>query len=857
MQQPDLKEVFKTVLAGAEEQKKAGDLMFAHQQFEEAAETYTKACKGLGSIWGFPFGEIVAIRSLANQAQCYLKLGKHEEAAVACDTALSVPSVVQEQHLCSKIFKRRGTAYEQLAKLAPALVSYDWAIRFGDDTEDTAMARERVVAAISEKEEGFVAIPPPPDAVEKATITKLITAILQSKCDCDAVAPLIQALVVNKRAAVDLHDEQKNNMFWAVCQAAIMRASTPDMEADDVLPVLELLILNGGRANQRFVIKGAYRTPLQMMAVAGAHECCSLLLKSGAPMQVLDQRGWSALEVACAVDHPRHKAKASSNHEVVTVLLEAKANPQFKIPGSGMTALSLAAQGGDGESVMSLLGAGAVVNVRCAIGFSPLVWAMIGNGPKPFKANRAFMVLFHKITECKMPALLDEAKEDIKCFHLSAMLHEMRLVKKKVFAEEATPAQITALKPVFQSLLLQNIRRRVGLPPKEDMAAAMDLPKAPDALPPTPPSGEESSAVSPAGGESEAPKDVHKHSTDEANVLLRICSVLMPQYIPRILTRKWTVKAEHEDKKDVRAALANANPIERCWLSTVMSAVTGPMKSELLLDFSSDLSPSASNDYSYGVIGCYSDFVEMVRGTIAKEYSPFIPAGPLLDEIAAAQFVVAFDDHNNYWAKLLRLCRLLSASDAPMEEGGYCEVIDFDLNDTDRPAAEEGVQKSTDQEDVNAVAAPDQKAIVTCTKERPALLVFSEPSVHVDLQVPKKKDDVIIHEKLESLVKLLNVYHDSNTVFVVGQKTGSDCALFETSLGYKCTSAIEHFLTERGFTRKILNPAAAAQPEVKVESADTKTDGDTPAKTPDAGMPLPHWPFEIVSMNVWQKPRSE
>lgn len=400
---------------------------------------------------------------MANQAQCFLKLDKNEEAAVACDTALSVPSVVQEQHLCSKIFKRRGIAYEQLAKLPQALVSYDWAIRFGDDTEDTATSRERVVAAISEKETGFVAIPPPPEPVEKAMITKLITAILQTKCDVEKIAPLIITHVIEKRAAVDLHDEQKNNMFWAVCQAAIMRAAAPDMEADDVLPVLELLIQNGGRANQRFVIKGTYRTPLQMMAVAGAHECCSLLLKSGAPMQVLDQRGWSALEVACAVDNPRHKSKNPSNHEVVTVLLEAKANPQFKIPGSGMTALSLAAQGGDGESVMSLLGGGAVVNIRCAIGFSPLVWAMIGNGPKPFKANRAFMVLFHKITEAKMPALMDEAKEDIKCFHLAAMLHEMRLLKKKVFPENIDQAQINAAKPVFHTLLVQNIRRRVGL----------------------------------------------------------------------------------------------------------------------------------------------------------------------------------------------------------------------------------------------------------------------------------------------------------------------------------------------------------------------------------------------------------
>lgn len=58
MQQPDLKEIFKSVITGAEELKKSADLMFAHQEFEEAAATYTKACKSLGPIWGFPFGTV-------------------------------------------------------------------------------------------------------------------------------------------------------------------------------------------------------------------------------------------------------------------------------------------------------------------------------------------------------------------------------------------------------------------------------------------------------------------------------------------------------------------------------------------------------------------------------------------------------------------------------------------------------------------------------------------------------------------------------------------------------------------------------------------------------------------------------
>jgi tetratricopeptide (TPR) repeat protein len=865
MQQPDLKEAFKAVVTGAEETKKAADLLFAHQEYEEAAATYTKACKSLGPIWGFPFGEVVAIRSFANQAQCYLKLGRFEEAAVACDTALSVPSVVHEQHLASKIFKRRGTACEMLGKLPQAMISYDWAMRFGDDTEDTATCRDRVVVAISEKEEGFVAIPPAPETVEKATISKIISAILQSKGDAELVSPLILKHVVEKRAAVDLYDEQKNNLLWAVCQAAIMRSAEEKMEADDVLPLVELLIQNGGRANQRFVIKGAYRTPLQMMAVAGASECCALLLKSGGPMQALDQRGWSALEVACAVDNPRHKSKNPSNHEVVTVLLEHKANPQFKIPASGMTALSLAAQGGDGESVLALLQGGAVVNVRCAVGFSPIVWAMIGNGPKPFKANRAFMVLFHKISECKTPALLDEAREDIKCFHLSAMLADMKSTKKKVIPEGATAAQASTLQAVFHDLLLQNLRRRVGLPPKAELAAAAAAPPAPAVLPPAPPSeGEEASATAEKElAAAVAAQSPHTHATDDANVLLRIVSVLMPQYIPRIMTRKWSVKADHEDKKDILAALGNANPIERCWLSVVMCAVSGPQKSELLLDFSSPLCP-ATGDEKFGVIGCYADFIELVRAPLSREYSSFIPAGVLLDRIAEARYLVSSGDHGGYWSRLLRMCAKPSAADDPQ----FCQVLEFNASDSARASFEGPKEEWT-----VAVTSADGSARVdlTSTEDKPALLVFSEPSAPIDVEAPVPAPAAVIDAKLKSLVKLLDVYHDSDTVILVGQKTGADVLLYENNLAYKVSAAIEAFLIERKFVCKNMNPTAEVEgaEDAAVEDAaeaaeESAMAGEGEAKkveaakpAADMGVPLPHWPFEIVRMTVWKKQHSE
>lgn len=39
--------------------------------------------------------------------------------------------------------------------------------------------------------------------------------------------------------------------MWAVCQAAIMRSAHAEKEADDVLPLLEILVENGARVEQR------------------------------------------------------------------------------------------------------------------------------------------------------------------------------------------------------------------------------------------------------------------------------------------------------------------------------------------------------------------------------------------------------------------------------------------------------------------------------------------------------------------------------------------------------------------------------------------------------------------------------
>ena len=72
--------------------------------------------------------------------------------------------------------------------------------------------------------------------------------------------------------------------------------------------------------------------------------------------------------------------------------------------------------------------------MRCAIGFSPLVWAMVGNGGKSFKENRAISVIYRAVSSINVPGLLDEANEDMKCFHIAALLQELRMVLKAQLA---------------------------------------------------------------------------------------------------------------------------------------------------------------------------------------------------------------------------------------------------------------------------------------------------------------------------------------------------------------------------------------------------------------------------------------
>lgn len=115
-------------------------------------------------------------------------------------------------------------------------------------------------------------------------------------------------------------------------------------------------------------------TPLQMLSHAGAVRCAEFLIKHGASPGTYDCDGFTALLVACSPGGP----KSGSNGDIVQLLLDAGARANHK-NSVGFTPLSAAGQSRDLRSLRLLLEAGGDLGVRCAQGFSPVIWALIGS----------------------------------------------------------------------------------------------------------------------------------------------------------------------------------------------------------------------------------------------------------------------------------------------------------------------------------------------------------------------------------------------------------------------------------------------------------------------------------------------
>lgn len=415
----------RSIVEAAEQAKKKGDISFARNDFQAAVDCYKEAIEALTPLRGAPEGEILAIQSLSNQAQCYSKLGKYDSALSAINLALSIPSASFEEHLLSKLYLRKSVALKELGKIEEALNSADRSISIdGFNSEILESMRSDLIDEITEKH-GVVPIPPRPEMLAPTEITGIIGAIFKLLGDPIALSPIFDSFI-HRNSWLDRRDNQKNNIMWALCQVAMALAGKND-NPDKISPLLEMMYQNGARAEQRFP-QSSFRTPLQCFAMAGAVNCVFLTLKHGASPHTYDDEGWTPLLVACSPNRP----SSSSNSSVVKLLISAKSNVNHQ-NRNGMSPLASASQGGDEETVNILIESGSTLNIRCSLGFSPIVWAKLGNSP------HSNAIQAHLLEAAQLQggdALVFELSQDSRCFDFSKVVLSLKQMKIRTHGGE-------------------------------------------------------------------------------------------------------------------------------------------------------------------------------------------------------------------------------------------------------------------------------------------------------------------------------------------------------------------------------------------------------------------------------------
>ncbi len=166
-------------------------------------------------------------------------------------------------------------------------------------------------------------------------LSQLMVACLHGNVD------YVQALLEVPGIKVDLQSQDGNHALHCVCQAGHTRIAS--------------LLLNSSQDPQHIVNltnkKGV--SPLIVASSRGDTELVSLLLQSGADVNVQDAKGRSALMSASKSGHP----------EVFSVLLQSGANVN-KQNREGESSLMFASRNGHREIVSILLQSGANVNMQ-------------------------------------------------------------------------------------------------------------------------------------------------------------------------------------------------------------------------------------------------------------------------------------------------------------------------------------------------------------------------------------------------------------------------------------------------------------------------------------------------------------
>lgn len=644
---------FQQVIETAEAKKKEGDLLFTRSEFQDAIKTYHEVLQLLAPLRATPFGETIALRCMSNQIQCLLKLEKNEEVIGMCRFALTIPCAAHETHLAQKIHTRCSKAFENLGKFEHALAAIDRAISYDPYSRDLDPIRERVIASIKSDTSRIVAIPPRPANLEEDDVSKLIVEILKSRGDPTVCLPILNSLV-SRSVFIDRRDSKKYNIMWAICRAAIHRSSIPTENADDVYPLLELIVMNGARPEQRYEAgiekegvsdKQSMQTPLMLFALAGAVDCARLLLKLGAGVMTCDSDGWTPLMISCAPNSPRRTVdsqnKPSNNDEMVELLLEHKSLVNV-MNINGITPLCCATQAGDANSCALLIHAGARLNSRSSNGFSPIIWALIG-AEGDDKSDIVQMILhaclMHsakdakaegeaaaddegaiKDAEEKKPpteeqlALLAECMEDLKAFKVShvilklkTVVHELLVNYKK--AQEALGNQDPSPPP--SSLVQRRLAEALCRPLVIKAGGAKDI------------TGKYLMSI-PA-------KDLY------SSTLL----LLVDEVFPQALFKQWT------PVDDPTQAVRGSSPLDQARLAILMTAVTGPKANE------PPLSRNTADDFM--MCGRYPDYRMLIREPLVSLFSSCVPNQAAVDSIlASGPIALLFSTGADYWLRVLK-----------------------------------------------------------------------------------------------------------------------------------------------------------------------------------------------------------
>jgi len=150
--------------------------------------------------------------------------------------------------------------------------------------------------------------------------------------------------------------------------------------------VVENLLKEGAQVNARAVLpqpendqeaipsdwnEGAGGTALILASAAGHGEVVDILLRAGADVNAVDERGWPAIM----------RAAYFGRGEIVRALLESGASPDLRESHEGATALQFAARQDHGGTVRMLLDAGANPNAALTNGWTSLMWAVERGSP--------------------------------------------------------------------------------------------------------------------------------------------------------------------------------------------------------------------------------------------------------------------------------------------------------------------------------------------------------------------------------------------------------------------------------------------------------------------------------------------